>query len=1789
MSQTPEVNAFLARIEQLPAGPGVDLDTALRPSLDDEAELRRLFAQDKGNERLKNPHVGLVDLFDAPLAVRTTRARLVADEEDLTAKYIMPLSEDQRRKDGTPSMVQSLEEFKKNWAIFTEGSLSQLIDWNNVVAAGGAVQACLNPVPEKAKTSKRALRKHFHSYAYPASDVDLFLYGLSPAEAEVKINAIYEAVRDSVPWDVTCIRTKHTVSIHSQYPYRSVQIVLRLYQSPAEVLAGFDVDAPCCAYDGQRVWANPRAIVAMMRQCNTTDVTRRSPSYEVRLAKYAARDFEIYVPQLKRADVDPTIFERSIVRVQGLARLLVLEKLATADSRERYISSRRELRGRPYKANSWRRFKKKEYKGDLKDDVNAGLELSDYDVVSLHIPYGPGWDARRIEKLDLGMNSPYNPKNKGRRLHRHPAFFGTMPECLEDCCEPKNDEERELQVTEDESYIRGRVLFIIEDPGRQSMSGSFNPIDDGEWAEQAYVGPVEKLFSAIASHDRTAVANMIAQGMDVNRRDHVGRTPLQVAVLCKAADIAFDLVDANARMTARLVDGRTVLHLAAQLNMPSVVKKLLERSAVNAEAAKAAEEEAAQLKDTKSIDIEDQSDRDSDSEMHDSSEDDWESNDGDEDHSAKGEDDKAKEGDGNIPEDESEEPDVFEIDVQDWDYALSPLHYAITSGSIATLDLLIASGANTKLVAKIPSPYGNTYGHSLMLTAVTEDEDTACLIAEKLLATGVVTSEADENLATVLHRMICVPKPKLVSTFLRCDPNAKAVIHVPHMQAYNPVIFPVVSAVNIGSYSTLATLLAYGTNLSITDDDLERARELKLKNEQHVQAVSTMRVPTPIEAAIVTYRESIHLLVALGADVNERLADSRRVDATTRLTYLDYIRMLLQKLRASQPTTSPQAAENLNPTPAPVDGGHHLGLFGSASLPQLVPSAVSTVAQGPRLFSVPSTVSTVAQGPRLFSGLLPGGTRTMELPVWRKKVLEVISECDSVHQTAQSEQEFPLDGIKAYFSEVENLLVAHSAKTATELFSSEGKDNADTSGRHIYVPDIPSQSQNATGSGFAGREKTFYRHGATYGHQAVPKTTIPLYEELFAACYEGDNAKIKQLCMPQHSQKTPDTPIQISSHWGIPYQGFTPLYLAILARKWDTVKLILAIATAQYSPGDPVEKKFETKILSLDDDPDDESDDDDDDSDEDDMDIDGEPVNFIDIAKRHSDIRVPVHPSLMLHHVNAPLLWKDKEEVLLLTPFGKAIVEDDFEAFMQLLNTASSLPEDVLGGAILLQLIRYDRPAMLDEYIRRTGEGIQITKPIDVIGAEDVQEPSRKTYLGLNVHGKKRKDLASQGDPNAPRKYVGRVIPLVWNAAMSSSAATVRYLASDQPLAAYRFYASAHGDNKAKLLRKISDLGAALPAMLGWGPNGVNETVLTAAILSKRADIVEMLFTLRATEMEGYLHIRQLKHGFNNILAAVRWGSTHALFDLLLAKGVSPMETDNDGRNIYHILCASVGDEHFELLEYVLAQLPRDVTKTLLRQQMKHSRAIPLHIAAKRENLRAVRALTRIEVAQYLIRDASGSTPLHIAVTSNNPKITRIIAEAGPVEALTLENSVGTTPLETAAHSAFTSKLDEACAPNIKDAVRIAYNLSPNWNSRPFNAVEQKKELLSLKDTLLSLEAEGRLSRGTKLSKELAAFVQYLEKKVAANEAEQSEEGSDNDTRDASATLLVLKEALEARPASRGLVHLSDVLMSVNKGLEGYGGDRPQYRYDEENDEPVEDEAHPVITMDYPNGILSQV
>ena len=156
----------------------------------------------------------------------------------------------------------------------------------------------------------------------------------------------------------------------------------------------------------------------MMRQCNTIDITRRSPSYEVRLLKYSQRFYEIYIPTLARDKIDPTvspfisffltfahpvnfkIYERPITKMEGLARLLVLEKLKNSNMRASFLEDRRTLRSRLGAAHrSHGRDNRCGYSDDLKEETNFELAMNDYDVAVLHIPYGRGWNAKKIDKL----------------------------------------------------------------------------------------------------------------------------------------------------------------------------------------------------------------------------------------------------------------------------------------------------------------------------------------------------------------------------------------------------------------------------------------------------------------------------------------------------------------------------------------------------------------------------------------------------------------------------------------------------------------------------------------------------------------------------------------------------------------------------------------------------------------------------------------------------------------------------------------------------------------------------------------------------------------------------------------------------------------------------------------------------------------------------------------------------------------------------------------------------------------------------------------------------------------------------------------------------------------------------------------------------------------------------------------------------------------------------------------------------------------------------------------------
>jgi hypothetical protein len=197
-------------IAKHPDKPAAEL---IEPYRKHEAQLRQMYAQEPDHEALKDPYANVLPLFTgATPGIKIQARNLEAESEEQKAKYIMPLPDHVRRAHGSPATVQSLKEFQRNFTIFSESSLVDL-DWNNVVAAGSSVVNCLMPVPKEYDASKRTLREFYHEKFCPASDVDLFLYGLTEEEAVKKIGDIEARIRDSLLTETTVVRTKHAVTI----------------------------------------------------------------------------------------------------------------------------------------------------------------------------------------------------------------------------------------------------------------------------------------------------------------------------------------------------------------------------------------------------------------------------------------------------------------------------------------------------------------------------------------------------------------------------------------------------------------------------------------------------------------------------------------------------------------------------------------------------------------------------------------------------------------------------------------------------------------------------------------------------------------------------------------------------------------------------------------------------------------------------------------------------------------------------------------------------------------------------------------------------------------------------------------------------------------------------------------------------------------------------------------------------------------------------------------------------------------------------------------------------------------------------------------------------------------------------------------------------------------------------------------------------------------------------------------------------------------------------------------
>ncbi|KAI4247086.1 MAG: hypothetical protein LQ352_006233 [Teloschistes flavicans] len=208
------------------------------------------------------------------------------------------------------------QSFIKTFDRVTHGILKGL-DWNHVLVAGGIVlNTLLHTDPCKGDLRDVA-----------ECDIDLYLYSLTPEEANRKVEEVYNCWFSNLATsgtnsgttrsDIIVLKNSRTINFIPKYPNRRIQIILKLSASPLDILLNFDLDACALGYDGSRVLLLPRCARALESGYSvfTMDLIwghhlgNRRETQEIRVFKYADRGFGLrmlpsYVQSLEE-EYDP--------------------------------------------------------------------------------------------------------------------------------------------------------------------------------------------------------------------------------------------------------------------------------------------------------------------------------------------------------------------------------------------------------------------------------------------------------------------------------------------------------------------------------------------------------------------------------------------------------------------------------------------------------------------------------------------------------------------------------------------------------------------------------------------------------------------------------------------------------------------------------------------------------------------------------------------------------------------------------------------------------------------------------------------------------------------------------------------------------------------------------------------------------------------------------------------------------------------------------------------------------------------------------------------------------------------------------------------------------------------------------------------------------------------------------------------------------------------------------------------------------------------------------------------
>ena len=312
--------------------------------------LRELLGQETPASQTGNLVRSLATFQDVDEAVQINERyiRSRSNEDNKDSKYLVTLDDfvktigdvtmdceniiSFRRKDPPPGGLELLDRrrlrvlnllcnsstFADTFERITNGILKGL-DWKNVFVAGGIVlTTCLHT--DKSRDGDKLVKD---------SDIDVYIYDLDAEGANKKIEEIYTVWSSNLPptnRQKLVVKNARTINFLADYPNRRVQIILKLLQSPTQVLLNFDLDVCAIGFDGKQVLMLPRCARAIETGYSvfTMDLVwghylgDRKATRETRVLKYADKGFGLRIlPSYANSLEDDTLYDK-LANSQGL-------------------------------------------------------------------------------------------------------------------------------------------------------------------------------------------------------------------------------------------------------------------------------------------------------------------------------------------------------------------------------------------------------------------------------------------------------------------------------------------------------------------------------------------------------------------------------------------------------------------------------------------------------------------------------------------------------------------------------------------------------------------------------------------------------------------------------------------------------------------------------------------------------------------------------------------------------------------------------------------------------------------------------------------------------------------------------------------------------------------------------------------------------------------------------------------------------------------------------------------------------------------------------------------------------------------------------------------------------------------------------------------------------------------------------------------------------------------------------------------------------------------------------